>query len=208
MAPGGTPTRGSITTITNNQVVINASGVPRTFEVKDIVKITFGDDPDELRSAREKVLEEDYEGAQAALAKVDAAKIKSEGIRQDYDFYVALCMAKAALAEQGDKAKAASAMYRFFKENTNTYHHYEAAEVLGDLSVSLGKPDMASQFYGELGRAPWPDYQLKATILESQSMMASGKYAEALSRFEQVISSGLVTDEIVEQKMYATIGKA
>ena len=80
--------------------------------------------------------------------------------------------------------------------------------MLGDLAVALGKFDMASGFYGELAKAPWPEYQLKAVILESHALMAAGKYPEALAKFEQVINSSLTTREITEQKMYATVGKA
>ena len=76
----GTPTLGTITAITANQVSINARGVPRTFDVKDILKVTFTDDPDALRVARDKVLAGDYEAALANLDKIDPAKVTVEGI--------------------------------------------------------------------------------------------------------------------------------
>jgi tetratricopeptide (TPR) repeat protein len=187
---------------------MTASGIPRSFEVKDIVKVTFGAEPDALRAAREKVLAGDYEAAQAQLAKIDMAKVTTEPVKQDIDFYQALCMAKLALGEQAEKPKAASLMFKFKKENPNSYHFFEAVQVLGDLSVALGRFDMASGFYGELAKAPWQEYQLKAVILESHSLMAAGKYPEALAKFEQVINSSLTVGEITEQKMYATVGKA
>ena len=204
----GTPTRGSISSITPNQIIIKVSGVPRTFVVKDIVRITFGDDPDLLPKAREKVLAGEWEEALTTLAKIDASKVTSDGVKQDLDFYQALCTAKLALGEKAEKSKAASMLFKFKKENPNSYHFYEAAQVLGDLSVALGKFDMASGFYSELAKAPWPEYQLKATILESHALMAAGKYPDALAKFEQVISTGAATNEGNEQRLFATIGKA
>jgi tetratricopeptide (TPR) repeat protein len=204
----GTPTRGTITTITAAQVKINASGVPRTFEVKDVLKVTFGDEPDALRAARDKVLAGDYEAAQGQLAKIDMAKVTVEGVKQDIEFYQALCLAKLALGGQGETSKAAGLMVKFKRDNATSYHYFESLQVLGDLAVALGSFDRASEFYGDLGKAPWPEYQLKSVILESHSLMAAGKYAEALTKFELVINSSLTVGEITEQKMYATVGKA
>ena len=45
-------------------------------------------------------------------------------------------------------------------------------------------------------------------MLQARAKSAEGKYPEAQSLFEQVLSSGLNTPEAVEQKMHATVGKA
>ena len=63
-------------------------------------------------------------------------------------------------------------------------------------------------FYGLLTNAPWPEYKMRAMVLQARAEAAEGKYSEALSLYEEVLSSGLNTPEAVEQKMHATVGKA
>lgn len=205
----GTAKRGTITTITKDQIGMTEKGVPQNFPVKEIMKVRFAAEPNELRVARDKALAGQYEDAVENLDKIDASKLPAEGIKQDYDYYKAYCAAKLSLGEDAEKQKAAAAaMISFVKDNRDSYHFYEASQILGDLAAALGNYDRAATFYAELAKAPWPDYQQKATVLGAQTLMAAGKYPEALAKFEQVLNSSAATGDTAEHKLDATIGKA
>lgn len=204
----GTPTRGLISAVSPTQVTIESSGISRAFDVKDILKVTFGDEPAELGTARDRALAGQFGDAVAELKKIDMTQISNDVIKQDAGYYAAYCLAKIALHEGGDKAAAKQQMLNFIGQNANTFHFFEGAQLLGDLSMDLGEYADAARFYGGLSKAPWPDFKMKAAVLQARSQSADGKYAEALAGFEQVLASGLATPEVNEQKMHATVGKA
>lgn len=204
----GTPTRGLISAISATQVTIDVNGIPRPFDVKDILKVTFGDEPEELRTARDRALAGQYEDTLTELAKIDMSKVTLAAIKQDIEYYRAFSIAKLAMAAGGDKAKAYEQMFAFIGANRTTFHFLEGVQLLGDLCVALGDYAKAATFYAQLAKAPWPEYQMKSSVLEARALVAAGKHAEALAKFEQVLASGLATPEAAEQKMHATVGKA
>jgi tetratricopeptide (TPR) repeat protein len=114
------------------------------------------------------------------------------------------------MTEGGDKPAALKALFEWVRANPNNYHFYQAAEVLGDLSVATGNYAEAAKFYGDggLAGAPWGDYQMRGNNAVGRSLVAEKKFAEALERYDAVLSSDLSTAEAVEQKQFATVGKA
>ena len=205
----GTPTRGTIEAVSPTEVKIQSRGAPLTFDVKDILKVTFDGEPAELRTARERALSGQYEDAIEELKKVNADDIQNSVIRQDVGYYKAYCSAKLALTAGGDKGEAIDLLKNFIGQNRSTFHFFEGVELLGDLNLAAAKYSDAAMFYGLLlSGAPWPDYKMKATVLQARAKSAEGKYPEALTLYETVLSSGLNTTEAVEQKMHATVGKA
>jgi tetratricopeptide (TPR) repeat protein len=80
---------------------------------------------------------------------------------------------------------------------------------VGDLLVATGKFDAARQFYGQLEKSPFPDYKARAGVALGKSMVAEGKYPEALKQFEAVLAlpagKGSGADA---QRLAATLGKA
>lgn len=204
----GTPTRGLISAVSRDNVTIQTTGISRTIEVKDILKVRFDAEPPELSTARDRALAGQLEDAIEELGKIDVTAITNDVIKQDVEYYKAFATAKHALASGGDKKAAQEQMTTFAYANTSSFHFYEAAELLGDLAFAQADYGNAAKFYGGLSNAPWPEYQLRATVLQARAMTADGKCAEALPGFEQVLSSGLTTPEALEQKMHATVGKA
>ena len=204
----GTATQGMITAVGPIKVTLQSTGIAREFDVRDILKVVFGDEPAELTRARDQALDGRYGDALDELKKIDMAQIANDVIRQDVGYYKAYCLAKLALFEGGDKAAALNALLGFIQQNSTTFHLFEGAELLGDLAMALGKYDDAVRYYGALAKAPWPEYQMRADVLRARALVAAGKYAEALPGFEKVLASPVATAEAVEQKMHATVGKA
>src|SRR6478735_3483003 len=132
----GTPARGSIPSeggMTRDKVTIEIATTPRDIQVNEITRITFKDEPTDLNAGRTQVIQKNYNQALADLKKLDGQKIDRAYVRQDVEFYKALCLCRLALAEGGDKKAAGDAMYAFVSKAPQSYHFYEAAALLGDV---------------------------------------------------------------------------
>ena len=207
----GAPTSGIVdaTQTTKTELAIDDKGTVRRIPVNEIKRVTFTDDPKELSSGRDSVLTGQLEAGYDTLRKVDAAAIKREIVKADLQFYLAYCQGKLALTGGGDKAAAATAMLNFVKTYPNSFHFFEAAEVLGDLASSLQSYDSAVKYYGAIAtQAPWPDYKLRGAVLEARAYLQQENYAEAKSRFDQVVASTVDTPEATQQKLMAQAGQA
>jgi tetratricopeptide (TPR) repeat protein len=204
----GMPARGLVTDMTKDAVTLDMSGVARPFPVNEIVRVTFVDEPSELANARNAVQQRNYSLALQELRKLDGQPQDNKFVAADIAYYKALCNAKLAMTEGGDKPAATKMLLDWAKANPNNYHFYQSAEVLGDLAVATGDYASAARFYGGLANAPWGDYQMRGNIAVGRSLSAEKKFPEALEKFEAVIASDLSTSEATEQKQFATVGKA
>lgn len=204
----GTPSKGNITAMSRDEVTLDMSGVARPFAVNEIVRITYADEPTELNNARNAVLQQNWNQAETELKKLDGQILARDLIRQDVDYLKALCLAKKAMSEGGDKNAASTAMLNFVKLAPNNYHFYDSAEVLGDLAVSSGAFDKAATYYKPIAAAPWGDYQMRAGNAVGKALLAQKKFDEASQQFDAVAAIDLSTAEALREKQFASIGKA
>ena len=160
----GTPTRGRVTEVSRDAVTLEVAGSKQPVNVNEIVRVAFAEDPTDLSTARSAIIQKNYNQALQDLKKIDPQRIANPFVRQDLEYYKALCQAKQAMSEGGDKAAATEAMLNFVKAAPQSYHFYDAAEVLGDLAMSSGKWDDAVKYYGPISNAPWAEYQMRANI--------------------------------------------
>jgi len=203
-----TPNRGTITSMTKDEVGMDMAGVARTFPVNEIVRISYGDENPELTNARNLVQQKNYNAALTELRKLQGVQIPREYMKQDVDYLTALCLARLAMSEGGDKKAAAQAMLDFVRSAPNSWHFYDAAEVLGDLAASSGDNAAAARYYAGLTKAPWEDYRMRANIAVGNALLAQKNAAEALNRFNDVLNASLTNPEANTLKTFAQIGKA
>ncbi|MCA9142284.1 MAG: tetratricopeptide repeat protein [Planctomycetaceae bacterium] len=206
----GSPTNGIISDAsTPTEIVIEVSGSKRSIPVNEVRRITLADDPPELRRGRDNILTGQIEAGYDDLRKVNAAEIKRPLTKADLQYYLAYCEGKLALTGGGDKGAAAKSMLAFVGANAQSYHFFEAAELLGDLAVSLESYDGAAKYYGALAdKAPWPDYKMRGAVLKARALMRKGDFAAALTEFDAVIGSRVDTPAAMQQKLLAQAGKA
>ncbi len=202
----GTPTNGTIVKMSPSEVTIDVSGIQRAIPVNEIKRVSYGDDPAELRRAREAAQAGRYEEVGQEMAKIGA--VTREVIKQDIEYYKAFAAAKMSLAGQGDRNLAIRALKTFIDANSGNYHYFEAVEVFGDLAMAAGRPDIAAAEYAKIAAAPWPDYKMRAAVLEAQSLLAQKKFPEALTKYETVANASITTPEATKQKVFANIGRA
>jgi tetratricopeptide (TPR) repeat protein len=204
----GAPSRGSISEMGRDDVTLDMSGIGRPFPVNEIVRITFKEEPPELNAARTNVLQKNYNQALTELRKLDGHKADRELVRQDIDYYKALCQCRLAMSEGGDKTAAMTAMLNFVKSAPQSYHFYDAAELLGDLAMASGKWTDAVKYYGPISNARWPDYQMRANNAIGRALLSEKKFDEAQEKFKAVTASEQSTAEANRQKNFANVGKA
>ncbi|MEO8494268.1 MAG: tetratricopeptide repeat protein, partial [Planctomycetota bacterium] len=191
------------------EIVIEVQGSKRTVAVNEVKRVTLADDPPELRRGRDDVLSGQIESGYDDLRKVDAASIKRALTKADLQYYLAYCQGKLALTGGGDKGAAAKAMLAFVGSNPTSYHFFEAAELLGDLALSLESYDGAAKYYGAIAdKAPWPDYQMRGAVLKARALMRKGDFAGAVTEFDTVIGKSVDTPAAMQQKLMAQAGKA
>ena len=78
-----------------------------------------------------------YAEGLATLKKIEKTPDR-EAVRQDIEFYKALCSAKLAMTGNMKIADAGRMMKTFADANTKSYHYFEASQVVGDLLVAAG----------------------------------------------------------------------
>ncbi len=120
------------------------------------------------------------------LKKIDVSSIKNPLVVQDYEFYRFYSEGKLGLAGSGgDKEAAARGLTALATKNSNTHHLFDLSALLGDLAVSLGKPDGAVRYYNVLLSAPAAETKALGVYRLAQLELTQGKFAEARTRFGQ-----------------------
>ena len=102
----GAPTFGTIAEITRVQITMETNQGKKLFPVNEVQKVTFKDEPRELRNARDGILRGQLENARSDLEKISLDGIARKEILQDIEFYKAYCDGRLALVGGGDKAAA------------------------------------------------------------------------------------------------------
>jgi len=196
------------TSITEVKVNKRPSGTA-TIAVNEIRGVSFDGEPGELNQARVKVANGGYAEAAALLTRIDAASLKRDLIKQDVEFYQALCSAKLALGGRGAINDAGRLLNLFVRANPKSYHYLEAVEAMGDLLAADGKLDLAQKQYNDLAaKAPWPEYKTRAAVLIGQALQGQGKHAEAVKQFDAALEVAGAGPAAQGEKLSATLGKA
>jgi tetratricopeptide (TPR) repeat protein len=205
----GSTTSGVIVGETATHVEIEVRGEKRQVPVNEIKRVTFGEDPTDLKRGRDNIQTGNYEAGLDDLKKVNPASLARAFIKQDYAFYRALAIGRLALSRGGDKTAATTAMMNFVRAAPTSFHFLDAAELLGDLAVSQGKYPEAARYYAAIAaKAPWSDYRMRGGVLEGRALIAQKKFTEAQAKFDGVLAINDDAPAAVQQKLVAEVGKA
>ena len=153
-------------------------------------------------------MKQQYAEGLKSLAKINAADIDADSLKQDYEFYTALANAKLAQKGEGKIQDAGKAMLDFVKNNPDSYHALEASEIVGDLLLAVRSYPQAEEYYGKLAKAPWPEAKMKAGVLIGRAELAQKKFAAADKSFQSVIDAGADGPLADSQRTTALLGKA
>jgi tetratricopeptide (TPR) repeat protein len=202
------PLRGEIQVMTPFEVELKIGLRTKKVPVNEIVYISYDGEPSSLNTARTALLGGRYEDALTSLKKTNPDDENRREIKQDIEFYTALCQAELALGGSGEIKTAGKLMATFVLAHTGSYHWLRANEVVGDLYLAVGAYPKAEKFYSELEKAPWPDYRMRAGVAVGRARLAQNKTAEALESFKSVLAMEAAGDLAQYQRLAATVGKA
>lgn len=209
------PKSGTIIRTTPNAVTMDINGTENNFSVLEIRMLRYADEPTELETAKKRLLEGNVNAAKSELEKINPSSVKQDSIKMEIEYYTAYCNAKLALQGQYPDKKGAGAAIKKFVDNpqmpkyAQTYHFYEAARLLGDLSMSVGTYDYAEKVYSMLERAPssWLEQRFQAKLLVADAQLAGGKYQDALANYSTVAGAP-GTKETARYIQMAQVGQA
>jgi len=199
---------GQVSAMSPTEVTVSEGGSSRKVPVNRIEWITFEEDPALVRGARESVAKGRYEEAFKALENVKIEDIQRAEIKQDIEFYSALASAKLALEGKLEIPEAGKRMAAFVAAHPESYHYFQACETVGDLLAALGQFAKAREYYERVGKAPWPEYKLRASAAMGQILLAEKKPAEAMKFFQHVLDASPEGDQAAPQRSVAMLGKA
>ena len=204
----GAPVRGVITKMTAAEITVTINTVDRKYAVNEIDRVTLAEAPTGLKMALASLRTGQLEAAKVELDKIAVAGIKSKYVKQEVLYSQAYCAAKLAQQGQYDINKAGPLLQTFVTGNADSYHFFPAVELLGDLFIGIGNYKFAAENYGKLKSAPWPDYQLRGSVLQANALIGSEQYPQALTSYETVLKVTPTTAAGRLQKTLAQIGKA
>jgi tetratricopeptide (TPR) repeat protein len=201
---------GQIESTTNTIVQVRQDNRRTPVPVNEILTVHFAQEPIELTQARSAIRSGDYQGAVESLAKVNLADIRRDAIREDYQFQLALANARIALGsgDQNALQKAGSEMHEFQRKNPDSFHHFAAVEVMGEMLAAVGRYSDAQKEFARLAGAPWPDYKMRALVLEGRALAAQGMHEEAVRRFDEALAIDTTAPGADAQRLAARLGKA
>ena len=205
---GGT-VNGRVTKMSPTEVEVEgAGGLTKAVPVNEIDVVLWDDEPSQIKTARQHLKEANFQSAMQTLEKITLPGNARPELKQDLEFYTAFTKAQMALAGQGEIREAGSQMAAFVKNNPGNYHWLHANEVVGDLLVPAGAFDRAVEYYATVGKAPWPDYKMRAGVAMGRALLAQDKVAEAEKQFDAVLAIRAEGEMADAQRLAARLGKA
>ena len=186
---------------------IDERGTVKKIPRSQIQTINFAGEPRELKAGRDAAQGDKYEEALENLAKVKADDLSREELKQELAFFTAYSKAKLSLSGS-DRAASEKELFDFVKANNDSFHFYEAAELLGELAFAGGSYEDAVKRYAALAKSSAPDVQMRGGYWEGKSLLAKGDVTNAMAKFEQVISSPNNDPTSAGIKALCEIGKA
>lgn len=206
---GGTEP-GEVESMTSTTVQIR-QGTRRTpVPVNEILMIQFGREPIELTKARSEIRNGAYREALKMLADLRPSDLRPAVIRDEFEFQSALASARVALGTNDPDAlrNAGRSMNEFVNTRKNNFHYFEAVEVLGDIFAALERYGEAQAQYAILAGSPWPDYKIRARVLEGRALAAQGMHQQAIQRFDDALALETNAPGVAEQQLAAKLGRA
>lgn len=199
---------GKIAALNKDNVRITVRDKDQTFELSDVRKITFADEPRGLDRARELCLQGQYDSALEELKKLNRAEMTKPEILQDFEFYVAYCRGQLGIStgDEGEQRAAAGALVGLARKNGNTHHFYELNELVGRLAMELGQN--GNSYFERLLQSTDPLYQATGGYWLGESELTAGNYDAAKNHFQGVTKLANNSEEVQQIKQLSKVGLA
>ena len=203
-----TAAAGKVSKVTKNGVEVTAGTKTSNYAENEIRKVVFQSEPSGLTRARELAIDGQYQEALNDLKSVDFSKLSRDVIKADAEYYRLLSRAKLALAGHSDRKAAINEAMSFARGNSNSYHFFSVAKLLGDLHLATKAHKQAIQFYDYLSKAPSAESKIEARYLTGVALLDQGDTPAAEKAFSEVAAVEVNSTEALRFKTLAKAGQA
>ena len=199
---------GTVVQSSKQGVALKRGGNTQEFVAGDILKILYEGDPAALTKGREFALDGQYDQALTELKNINFDSLPRELIKADAAFYLVFSEANLALAGKGAKDEAARKLLAFAGKYRDSWHFFEAAKLLGDLSLALNDTEKAMTYYKSLMMAPSADTNVQSVYLQGLVNLKKSENEAALTEFEKVIGLKAQSTQAARLQALSKAGKA
>jgi hypothetical protein len=206
-AEGTTLASGRVTSVTPTKVTVEGTGGEKEISANDIAQITYEGEPGSLKTVRKHLADRNYTEVLDILEKVELPASARKDIQADADFYKAYASGKLAQSGNGDPIEAGRMLVAFTTAHANSYHYYDAIELLGDLLLLAQRYDNAIEFFNRVAQAPWPNRKMRAAVALGRTYLFQNKAAEAARSFDAAAAINATGDEADALRAEAGLGK-
>ena len=207
----GVEIQGNIIDATPNAIDIEVRNETKKYPIETIREIRFGDEPEELRSARTLLLRKDGARALDELNKLEPVDLEGleKEILVELAFVRAAATTRKALATAEGLPAGQKALNDFAATYPRTHHLYAVQELLGDVLARQGKFAEAAAAYRELDKGP-PAIKVRAATLKAGLLSEQEKYPEAAREYELAakVAAAIEGDTGKRAKLGAELGRA
>ena len=199
---------GTVVNVSQSGVSLKRGDNNQEFQAGQILKILFEGDPPALTKGREFALDGQYDQALSELKTIALDSLPRDVNKAETAYYLAYCEAKLALAGKGAKDEAVRKLLGFATTYNSSWHFYEAARLLGDLSLALNNADKALTYYKSLMNAPSANTKIESVYLQGLVNLKKQDPEAASAEFEKVIGLKAQSTEVARLQVLAKAGKA
>jgi tetratricopeptide (TPR) repeat protein len=202
----GAAVTGKIVERTRDKVVIEVRGNNQNFPTNEILRILFEGEPPSFSRTKDLVAQGQFDQAVDEFKKIDQGSLKTDEMKQEFQFYRGYLAAQMALKGKGDPANALKLLTAWVKDDAQSHQFYNAAETMGDLALATGAADQAAKYYGGLAAAPFPEARAKGNFLQGRALMAQKLNGEAKAKFTAVIEDKVSDPVSLKYQKLARVG--
>lgn len=199
---------GTVSQMTRQGVVLKRGGNTQEFLAGDIEKILFEGDPPALTKGREFALDGQYDQALAELKTIGPDSLPRELVKADVAYFLVYSEAKLALSGKGAKDQAARNLLAFAGMYRDSWHFFDAAKLLGELSLALNDTDKAMTYFKSLMSAPSPDTKVESVYLQGLVNLRKKENEAAITEFNKVIGINAQSTQSARLQTLSAAGKA
>jgi tetratricopeptide (TPR) repeat protein len=200
---------GTITTFSKTEIDVQQGTRTTKVPVNEIERITWNQEPTDLRNARGSELAGNLE---RALELYEAVKSGTNSLsntaKTDVDYLIARTKARAALRDKSKADGAIATLQAFKSANANNFRYYELHEFLGKLHAVKGDSAASKAAFDEMGSSPFNDMKMAARIYTADAMLDAGDLAGAQAEYAAVAGMSASTQPEINRRNQARLGQA
>ncbi len=220
------PRSGKIKEVTSKHVVLQLTPSDRTEEIAANVidSISYDPQPADMGLLPGQVRGGNFVNANELIRKLGETEIANPGVKEELAFYKMYVATKVAMGSGSvvEMKKAKDALVEYLKNNLNSWHYYEAVELLGDVCLAVAAVEVETsrpgwyqlaidQSYARLSQAPWDETRIRAAMSRAKVLHLNKNVDGALAAYDDALklTAGKEADaHIASLALASKVGKA